>query len=168
MDKIPKQHIDFLEFVTKKIYAEDPGQWSLELLAEEYNEKYSIELKINDVRHIAALYKNKYFTTSSKSDLQIFPKSEIKQEFENHGSLSGFLRYKSKRSKQHKRWENAKSVAPIIISSISVVVAIIFGILNFKLNNNVKKLKTELNKKDSIIFELNKQLIKNDTIKTKQ
>lgn len=92
MNKIPREHIEFLEFISNKIYSESPGWWPLDLIAEEYKKETSINLSIEKVRQIAALYKNKFFKTSPKSDLQIFPIPEIKQEIENHKSFKKYIK----------------------------------------------------------------------------
>lgn len=174
MNKIPKEHIEFLEFVSNKIYSESPGWWQLDLIAKEYKKETSINLSIETVRHIADLYKNRFFKTSIESDLKIFPLPEIKQEIETYGSLSKYLTsliQENKKATNKKIWI---TISPIAINVLILIVAVIFGVLSVISNYKADKLEAELetknielNKKDSIIFELKKQLINNDTIEIK-
>jgi hypothetical protein len=167
MDKIPKNHLKFLEFVSNKIYGESPGSWQLDMLAKEYSNNLSLE----EVRHIAALYKNKFFNVSEESDLKIFPIPEIKQEIENHGSLTKYLLYK----KHKKKGAGIKNLLVKNIGSFIALGLLIFTIWswnqNKKITSELETMKKEKHKsdssnikKDSIIFDLKKQLI-SDTIK---
>lgn len=170
MDKIPKRDLGFLEFVSSKIYRESSGWWQLDLIANEYNSESSIEFNLEDVRQFAALYKNKYFTISPQSDLKIFPIPEIRQAIDNYGSISGLLAFK----KQEERRTMIRKLLITNIGSIIALALLIFNILswihNNKLESEIKILKTEIHKsdsinlkKDSLIYDLKKQLL-SDTI----
>jgi hypothetical protein len=69
---------------------------------------------------------------------------------------SGGFKSLSKSKIKHNRFEKVKSIAPIIISCISVIAAIAFGILSINLDNRIDYLEREIIKKDSIIIELKK------------
>jgi hypothetical protein len=170
MDKIPQNHLKFLEFVSNKIYGEGPGWWQLDLLAKEY----PISLTLDEVRHMAALYKNKFFKVSTESDLKIFPIPEIRQEIENHGSFSKFLLHK-------KQVEKSGKIKDFLIKIIGPLIALALLVFNIWSWNQNKKITLELEilktkifksdsaniKKDSIILDLKNKLILVDTIKNK-
>lgn len=164
MDKTPKDHLDFLEFVISRINAESEGWWSLDGLAEEYAKVPTNRFSIDEIRHLAALYKNKYFITSSKSDFQIFPKPETKELIKDFGSLSNYIKAANRKESRRKKVDVIKSLAPIIISIISIIIAVIFGIANLRVNSKMDSLKMEIKQKDSIIFKQNNDFLKSDTI----
>jgi len=173
MNDIPKRDLGFLEFVTSKICGESSGWWQLDLLAKEYHQESSVEFNLDEVRQFAALYKNKYFSVSPKSDLQIFPLPDIRQGFELYGSLSGLLAHK----KQEERKLEFKKSLIVYVPSIIALASLVFNILtcvrNDKLSIEKEFLKKELQKsdsanrkKDSIILDLKKTFVL-DTIEIK-
>ena len=166
MNLIPKKELDFLEFVSSKIYGESTGWWPLDLLAKEYQQQTSVEFNLNQVRQFSALYKNKFFIVSSETDLRIFPLPEIRQGIELYGSLSGLLAHKKQKEK---KVEFKKSLI-VYIPSIIALASLIFNITTCthkdKLITELDILKKELQKsdsinrdKDSIIYDLRRKII---------
>jgi len=100
VDNLSKELDEINKKISNKIYGESPCWWDLDLLMNEYNKKSSVILKLDDIRHIAALYKNNYFTTASNSDLKIFPIPEIKQEIEKYKSFKKFIKKHQSSSKK--------------------------------------------------------------------
>ena len=102
---------------------------NLDLLAKEY----PISLTLDEVRHMAALYKNKFFKVSTENDLKIFPIPEIKQEIENHGSFSKFLLHK----KQEEKSAKIKDFLIKIIGPLLTLALLVFNIWSWNHNKKI-------------------------------
>jgi hypothetical protein len=167
MTKIPKEHLEFLEFVMKKINEGSPGWWPLDGIAKEYNKKSIIKISLDEVRDIAALYKNNLFKTSSNSDLKIFPIPEIKQGIKKHVSLLKYLHALNHKKTKATNKQNWIIISPIVVAVLMLLVTVYFGISNDNKTKEIRILKQEIINKDSIILELNNKININDTLKIK-
>ena len=78
--------------------------------------------------------------------------SKYRDYFENY-SWEDFLIELNNCSKRHNIFEKATSIAPIIISVVSLTAFIIFGMSNIKLKREIGKFGKNIIEKDSIINE---------------
>lgn len=129
MEKIPKEHLVFLEFVMKIINEGSLGWWPLDKIAKEYNKQSIIKLSLDEVRDIAALYKNILFKTTANSDLQIFPLPEIKQGIEKYGSLSKYIKKNQSSSKHPTRYNIINKIIRNPIIQLIGTIVIIYSFL---------------------------------------
>ena len=149
------------------------GQWNIDSLIYEYGKDHNIKFHIDDIMVFALKYKDKFFDTISPNNLKIYPNVEIKESLKIHGSLSKYLQYLRHENRKAKNKENRRINWPILISILMLIAVVVFGVFNIissktsgKHEKELTNKDIELNKKDSILFELNNKLLI-DTIELK-
>lgn len=88
---------------------------------------------------------------------------DTKQKVDHYGSLSEFFINEIHQMQKAKNRTTSKTIIPIIIQGLTLISAIVFGILTFIFDSDRKELRNEIIIKDSIIEDLRFQLNELDT-----
>ncbi|MDA3906180.1 MAG: hypothetical protein PF484_08915 [Bacteroidales bacterium] len=162
MEKINEKDLKFLDFILQIICNDFNANHAIEFIAKDYEKSSGVKYSINDLRYFISLYKNKYFITRG-TDFHIKAIPKIKEIIDAYGSLSEYLHKIQRQNKKAK----IKRTLIKISASLAALLLLIFNIISWsysnKLMNENDNLDKEIIKKDSVILELKKQIIKNDT-----
>jgi hypothetical protein len=152
------KELKFLDFILPILKDKYPDFISVGDLNSMYKKQTGIDLGYRELPIFVDKYENVYFEKVSKmKHLRIM--TDYIEIIEIHGSLSKYLESIDRDAKNKNIWI---AIRKYVIPLLSIIVVIVFGILNEKqktknshLENEIIKLQNEINIKDSIINNFN-------------